>query len=143
MLWGGPETPDPLRAEWLDAEFERAGRDYFVLTEGENAPIGVFGVRWFARERRAHLIRVGLAPSMRGLGLAKPMLKAAERLARERGAARLTLNVYGSNEPAQRAYEAAGYFVREIAGDDARPDDVVVRMLKPLGPSEPSGFSRF
>jgi ribosomal protein S18 acetylase RimI-like enzyme len=109
--------------------------------EGEiEPPVGVFGLRWRDRERRAHLVRVGLAPEARGLGLAKPMLKAAERLARGRGAERLTLNVYGSNTAAQRAYESAGFFVREIAGGGDRPDDVVVRMLKPLGPAErPSG----
>lgn len=127
--------PDPLRADWLDAEFGAPGRSYFILAEADGPPVGVFGLRWYPRERRAHLIRVGLAPSVRGLGLAKPMLRAAERLARDRGAERLTLSVYGSNAAARHAYEAAGFFTREIAPDRDRPDDVVVRMLKPLGPT--------
>ena len=95
--------------------------------------MGVFGLRWYPKEARAHLIRVGLAPSVRGLGLAKPMLKAAETIARQRGAERLTLNVYAANETAQRAYEAAGFFVREIAAD---AEGEIVRMLKPLGPAD-------
>lgn len=145
-LWSGAETPFPVSAEWLATEFRRTGQTYFVLTdepdaEGERPPpVGIFGLRWRPREQRAHLMRVALAPEMRGMGLAKPMLKAAERIAQARGAERLTLNVYGSNTSAQKAYEAAGFFVREIGGDRDRPDDVVVRMLKPLGPSGgPSG----
>lgn len=128
--WGGAEAPHPLRADWLAAEFAGAGRDYFVLAEADAPPVGLFGLRWFPREARAHLLRVGLSPAVRGLGLAKPMLKAAERIGRERGAERLTLNVYADNAAAVHAYEAAGFFTREIAGDS---EGEVIRMLKPLG----------
>lgn len=111
-----------------------------MLVESEGAPpLGVFGLRWCPGEKRAHLVRVALAPEARGVGLAKPLLRAAADIARSGGAERLTLNVYGSNGPAQRAYEAAGFFVREIAAAPERRDDVVVRMIKPLGPAATPG----
>ena len=128
VRWAGPEAPDPLNAAWLTGEFAAVDRSYFVLAEPRDAPaIGVLGLRWFMRERRAHLMRVGLAPRVRGYGVSRTLLKGAEAKARAAGAERLTLTVWRDNDPARRAYEAAGYFT---CGVDPR----VVRMLKPLGP---------
>lgn len=112
------------------AAFGAGQARYYVLAETEtDEPAGMFGLRW--RGAGVHLVRVALAPEWRGLGLARPLLRAAETLARDGGARRLTLNVYGDNEPARRAYEAAGFFVNEVAADDFGQ---VVRMTKPLGP---------
>lgn len=114
---------------WLAGVFARGPTRHFVLLEADTEePIGLFGLR--VRTGTAHLLRIALAPEWRGAGLARPLLRAAERLARDAGVSRMTLNVYGDNEPARRAYEAAGFFVNEFAEDS---EGEVVRMTKPLG----------
>lgn len=130
VQWGGPDMPDPLTAAWLAREFALGERAYFVLEGEPVGAIGVFGLRWHARQERAHLIRVGLRPEARGIGLARVLLKAAAGIARDLGARRVTLNVYASNTSARRAYEAAGFFPCGFDGD-------VVRMLKPLSAAAP------
>lgn len=133
--WGGPEAPWPLDPAWLSAAFARGAARYFVLaTADAGEVVGLFGARGLGSPA-VHLIRVGLAPEWRGHGLARPLIRAAEALARDQGAERLTLNVYGDNEPARRAYESAGFFVHEFAADEGGDGDEIVRMLKPLGPA--------
>jgi ribosomal protein S18 acetylase RimI-like enzyme len=127
VRWAGPDVPEPLTADWLAGEFALADRDYLVLAdEDDHTPYGVAGVRWFPAQGRAHLIAVGLDPQVRGYGVSRLLLKGAEAVARGGGAERVTLSVFSDNEPARRAYEAAGYFTCGL-------DERVVRMLKPLG----------
>lgn len=132
VLWGGPQVPDPLTPAWLMAEFNSPEREHYVMIDGEDAPLGLFGVRLHPCQKRAHLIRVAIDPDARGLGLSGAMLKGAAALARESRMQRLTLNVYGSNEQAQKAYECAGFFVHEFAKAPEDPTGVMMRMLKPL-----------
>jgi len=75
------------------------------MTDENDRPIGLFGLRFHERERRAHLIRVAISPLWRGEGLSLQLLRGAAALARERRALRVTLNVYGSNADARAAYE--------------------------------------
>jgi RimJ/RimL family protein N-acetyltransferase len=125
-------VPDPLLAVWLMSEFNASGRDYYVMVDADDSPVGVFGVRLYPREKRAHLIRVAIRPHARGRGLASAMLKGAATLAREARMQRLTLNVYGSNEQARLAYERAGFFPYQYASAPEDPTGAMVRMLKPL-----------
>jgi ribosomal protein S18 acetylase RimI-like enzyme len=113
-------------------EFNTPGRDYYVMVDLEDAPLGVFGLRLHRKEKRAHLIRVAIQPFARGYGLAGMLLKGAATLARESGMQRLTLNVYGSNEAARMAYERAGFFTYEFAAAPEDPSATICRMLKPL-----------
>jgi RimJ/RimL family protein N-acetyltransferase len=131
--WSGGDTPFPIEPEWLVQAFGGDQARYYVLAESEtDEPVGLFGLRW--RGAGVHLVRIALAPEWRGLGLARPLLRAAETLARDGGARRMTLNVYADNEPARRAYEAAGFFLNEVAADRYGQ---VLRMTKPLGRGEP------
>ena len=132
MVWGGAQLPNPLGAEWLAAEFVSPVREHYAMTDDDDQPIGLFGLRFHERERRAHLIRVAISPLRRGEGLSSQLLKGAANLARERRSQRLTLNVYGSNEDAKAAYERAGFFAYEFAKSREDPSGIVVRMLKPL-----------
>ncbi len=133
VSWGSPHVPDPLDADWLAREFFAPGREHYVLTDVDDEPVGIFGIRFHARERRAHLIRVALSPEWRGLGLSGLLLKGATTLAREARALRLTLNVYGSNDVARQAYERAGFFPYEFAQAPEDSTGTMIRMLKPLG----------
>jgi ribosomal protein S18 acetylase RimI-like enzyme len=130
--WGGPQVPWPLNPLWLAAQFAIETPGHYAMVGIDDEPLGLFGLRLHPRQRRAHLIRVALAPEARGLGLAGPMLRGAAQLARESRIQRLTLNVYGSNDEARQAYERAGFFVHEYAKATEDPTGVMLRMLKPL-----------
>lgn len=130
--WGGAQVPDPLLAEWLAAQFLSAAPEHYTMTDSEDRPIGVFGLRFHERERRAHLIRVAISPVRRGEGLSAQLLKGAATLAKERRSQRLTLNVYASNADARAAYERAGFFPFEFAKAREDSSGMMVRMLKPL-----------
>ena len=130
--WGGDQLPHPLGADWLAAEFVSPVREHYAMIDEEDRLIGIFGLRFHERERRAHLIRVAISPIRRGEGLSGVLLKGAAALARERRALRLTLNVFGSNLDARAAYERAGFFPYEYAKVRDDSSGMIVRMLKPL-----------
>ena len=132
MRWGGAQVPDPLAADWLAAQFVASQPEHYAMTDEDDAPIGLFGLRFHERDQRAHLIRVALSPLWRGEGLSAKLLKGAAGLAKERRARRLTLNVYASNADARAAYERAGFFPFEYAKAREDPSGMMVRMLKPL-----------
>ena len=132
VMWGSPHLPDPLDSAWLAREFFSPGREHYVLTDTDDEPMGVFGLRFHPKERRAHLIRVALSPEWRGLGLSGHLLRGAATLAREARMLRLTLNVYGSNDAARLAYERAGFFPYEFAQAPEDSTGAMIRMLKPL-----------
>ena len=77
----------------------------------------------------AHVVQVNglaVAPPARGRGVASALLAAVERHARERGASKVTLRVFGTNGPARRVYERAGYVVEGILRGEFRIDGVEV-----------------
>ncbi|MGC4896092.1 GNAT family N-acetyltransferase [Micromonospora sp. DT31] len=59
----------------------------------------------------AHLQDIAVVADRRGQGLGRALLAAGERVARERGAHALELNVFGANETAARLYRTSGYRV--------------------------------
>ncbi len=130
--WAGPGAPDPLVADWLAMQFLAPAPEHYTMTDDNDRPVGLFGLRFHERERRAHLIRVAISPLWRGEGLSMQLLRGAAVLARERRAQRLTLNVYGSNADARAAYERAGFFPFEFAKAREDATGMMVRMLKPL-----------
>jgi RimJ/RimL family protein N-acetyltransferase len=132
VRWGGTQVPEPLAADWLAAQFAAPQPEHYSMTDEDDRPIGVFGLRFHERDRRAHLIRVAISPLWRGEGLSAQLLKGAANLASERRALRLTLNVYASNADARAAYERAGFFPFEYAKAREDASGMMVRMLKPL-----------
>ncbi len=130
--WAGLQAPDPLLSQWLAAQFLTPVPEHYAMTDEDDRAIGLFGLRFHEREKRAHLIRVAISPVRRGEGLSAQLLRGAATLARERRAQRLTLNVYASNADARAAYERAGFFPFEFAKAREDPSGMMVRMLKPL-----------
>ena len=115
VQWGGPGLPDPLTASWLAREIVRPAADgrtgaHYAMISESGGIAGFFGVVFHAAERRAHLIRFALAPSLRGQGRGATLAEASIEVARSQGAAeRLTLAVYADNTAARRTYERAGF----------------------------------
>lgn len=130
VLWGGPHVPDPLSEAWLAREFEAKVRAHFVAVDEDERALGLIGMRRRLGERRVHLIRVAVAPERRGQGLSLLLIEAMATLARIGGARRLTLNVYGANAPARRAYEKAGFKLSEIVPQRSDPAGAVLWMMR-------------
>lgn len=114
VKWGGPFIPDPLDVPWLARELGSRSRAYFVLTDEDDQPQAVIGMRRRLSEDRVHLIRVGVKPELRGRGLIRILIEAVAQVALVGGATRLTLNVYNDNASAIRAYEKAGFRVAGV-----------------------------
>jgi RimJ/RimL family protein N-acetyltransferase len=130
VLWGGPHVPDPVSEPWLAREFEARARAHFVAVDEDEHALGLIGMRRRLGERRVHLIRVAVAPEHRGEGLSLRLIESMATLARLGGARRLTLNVYGANTPALRAYEKAGFRLSEIGPPRSDPAGTVLRMTR-------------
>ena len=106
VWWGGPTVPDPLIADWLIEQFGQ-GR-YWVWCDGQGAIQAIAGLR--AMEGGlAWLNRFGIAPAMRGRGLAAELMDEVIEIARRRGDSRMGLGVYGSNHVARRVYDRLGF----------------------------------
>lgn len=80
---------------------------------GEGQPVGLVncleGFSTFACRPLINVHDVVVLPAWRGRRITQQMLAAVERIARERGACKLTLEVLQGNAPALRAYEREGF----------------------------------
>lgn len=132
VLWAGPHVPDPLTANWLAREFSGRARAHFVAAGPDDQPLGVIGMRRRLGERRVHPIRIAVSPARRGEGIALSLIEAMAALARVGGGRRLTLNVYGMNAAARRAYEKAGFRLAELTPGRSDPVGRVLRLAREL-----------
>lgn len=84
-----------------------------VLAFCGDLPAGIVncfeGFSTFACRPLANIHDVIVAPEFRGNGIAIRMLEQAERMARERGCCKLTLEVLEGNPAAQRLYRKVGF----------------------------------
>jgi RimJ/RimL family protein N-acetyltransferase len=113
VLFGGSAIPWPMEQAHLAAR--EAQDDVLVYTAvlagGDHSPAGhIELVR--ASPGRVHFARIGIAPHLRGTGLARGLLQAAVEIADGLGAETITLNVAPGNEPALNAYRRAGFVDR-------------------------------
>lgn len=91
--------------------------------EGESNAVGlancIEGFSTFACKPLVNIHDLAVLPGHRGRGIAAQLLQAAEHIARERGACKLTLEVLSGNHGAVRVYERVGfanYQLGELAG---------------------------
>lgn len=83
------------------------GQHLFVIEDSRGESIG----RLFFAERSTGiwLYEVEIEESVRGRGLGREAMLAFEQRARELGAEKVTLNVFGGNEVARSLYRSLGY----------------------------------
>lgn len=110
VMWAGPKVPDPLTVEWLSSEFRSAV--HWVWVDEDDTPQAMFKLL-YPEPGRAHLTRFGVAPAMRGKGLARGLIEEIADEAYEAGANHLTLNVYASNPRARHIYDQLDFRVVE------------------------------
>ena len=108
VTWAGPLVPDPFTVEWLAKEFQTAV--HWVWVDDDDTPQAMFKLL-NPEPGRAHLTRFGIAPAMRGKGLAAGLMQEIADEAYEAGADHLTLNVYASNPRARHIYDKLGFYV--------------------------------
>ncbi|MEM1067276.1 MAG: GNAT family N-acetyltransferase [Planctomycetota bacterium] len=77
----------------------------------------MFGFSTFMGKQLVNIHDAIVTETHRGQGVVNIMLEEVERIAREAGCCRLTLEVYEDNTPARRAYAKNGF-----TGDPVHPD---------------------
>ena len=83
------------------------GNHLFIVEDDSGEAIGRL---WYAeRPFGAWLYEIDLDERVRGRGLGRAAMLAFEELLRERGAAKVALNVFGGNERARGLYRSLGY----------------------------------
>lgn len=84
---------------------------HLLVPEVDAVPVGLLWLHVPSEERSpaAFVYDVEVAPGMRGRGLGRAIMLAAETYARDRGAASMRLHVFGGNAVARHLYESLGY----------------------------------
>ena len=110
---GGGEPLSDFAKTHLVKELAARPQAYSVLAFDGAAPVGLVncieGFSTFACQPLVNVHDVAVLASHRGRGMAEAMLAEAERIAVERGAIKMTLEVLAGNAPAVRLYQRVGY----------------------------------
>lgn len=110
---GGGEPLSEYAKTHLVAELAARPQAYTVLAFDGESPVGLVncieGFSTFACRPLVNVHDVAVLASHRGRGVAAQMLALAERLAQQRGAVKLTLEVVSGNRNARVLYERLGF----------------------------------
>lgn len=114
---GGEPLSDGVK-ERLVSELARRPNAFSVLAYDGDEPVGlVNAIEGFSTFKCRPLVNVhdvAVLASHRGRGIGEQMLSLVERIARERGACKLTLEVLEGNTPACRLYRRVGFSGYEL-----------------------------
>jgi len=109
---GGEPLSDFVKAN-LARELAARPQAYSVLAFDGEQPVGLVncieGFSSFKCKPLVNVHDVAVVASHRGRGIAEAMLAEAERIAVERGAVKMTLEVLSGNAPAVKLYRRIGY----------------------------------
>lgn len=109
---GGEPLSDFVKAN-LARELASRPQAYSVLAFDGEQPVGLVncieGFSSFKCKPLVNVHDVAVVASHRGRGIAEAMLAEAERIAVERGAVKMTLEVLSGNAPAVKLYRRIGY----------------------------------
>lgn len=110
---GGGEPLSDFARSRLVPELASRPHAFSVLAFDGEAAVGLVNcIEGFSTFKCLPLVNVhdvAVLSSHRGRGIAEAMLAEVERLARERGACKLTLEVLSGNAPAMRLYQRVGF----------------------------------
>ncbi|RLQ91189.1 ribosomal-protein-alanine N-acetyltransferase [Falsibacillus albus] len=97
----------PWSREAFYNEIENNQFAVYIVAEMEGQIAGYCGV-WLVLDE-AHITNVAVLPAYRGMKIGQSLMEKTMDLAREHGAASMTLEVRMSNEPAQGLYRKLGF----------------------------------
>ena len=100
----------------LDPEEVTGGRGTFLIVHQDGVPVGCGAVRLLDAQT-AELKRMFVAPSVRGTGLGRRLVKALEAEARALGAGRLVLETGVRQAAALALYRATGFQLVPLYGE--------------------------
>lgn len=110
---GGGEGLSDFAKTHLVHELAARPQAYSVLAFDGDQPVGLVncieGFSTFKCRPLVNVHDVAVMATHRGQRIAERMLQAAEHIARERGACKMTLEVLAGNAPAFRLYERIGF----------------------------------
>lgn len=110
---GGGEALNPEARSTLVAELARRPHAFSVLAFVDGEPAGLVncfeGFSTFLARPLVNVHDIAVLPAFRGRGLSRLMLDCVERISRERGCCKLTLEVLSGNTLAQTAYRNFGF----------------------------------
>lgn len=119
---GTPLAPD-VKRRLVPALAEHANA-LVLLAFADEQVVGVatcfYGFSTFAARPLLNVHDLAVLPELRGRGIGRALLAAAEERARARGCVKLTLEVLETNRGARRLYEAFGFRDFELAGAPLR-----------------------
>jgi ribosomal-protein-alanine N-acetyltransferase len=101
---------NPWTREMLARELAQSDVAHVFVLRVPGCPVAAFCSCWIIADE-LHINTIAVEPSRRRRGLARALLGHVMTEAALRGAARATLEVRASNEPARRLYEALGFRV--------------------------------
>ncbi|PIE43852.1 MAG: GNAT family N-acetyltransferase [Gammaproteobacteria bacterium] len=114
---GGEPLSEQVKKELVKA-LSRIPYAYSVLCFEADLPVGLInclqGFSTFKCQPLINIHDVVVAESHRGKGICARMLSLVERVARERGCCKVTLEVLEGNRPARIAYQKYGYSGYEL-----------------------------
>jgi ribosomal protein S18 acetylase RimI-like enzyme len=132
---GGEPLSDFVKAN-LVRELAARPQVYSVLAFDGETPVGLVncieGFSSFKCKPLVNVHDVAVLASHRGRGIAEQMLAEAERIAIQRGAVKMTLEVLSGNEPARKLYQRIGY-----AGYQLDPSMGTAEFMQKLLPPAP------
>ena len=116
-MGGGKALPPTVRDKLVD-ELRKRPTVHVLLAFVEQDAVGVAvcieGFSTFACKPLLNLHDIAVLPEARGRGVGRALLGEVERLAREMGCCKITLEVLSNNKVAQSAYRAAGFAQYEL-----------------------------
>lgn len=112
---------DVARSRDPDAGDMIRPRGVFLIALADGIPLGCVGVKGSGGEV-AEVKRLWVAPSARGLGLARRLMEAAETAARGLAIGLLRLDTNSALPEAARLYRRTGWYEIERFNDDPYPD---------------------
>lgn len=129
--------PDPWSATLLSATLHCPWDESWVLTGSRGEVCGYMNLRFLGDE--GELMRIAVAPGLRGRGLSRKLMDRMVRSAREKGVRDLTLEVRSGNETAINLYKAYGFKREAVRREYYRDpkEDAWIMWLRSL-PGTPS-----
>jgi len=111
--------PHPLTAEYAEQLVDGVGsrKDrYFIALEGEEL-LGYGMLRGWDESYEIPAFGVAVAPTARGKGVGRSLMRYALDVAREVGATSVMLKVHPDNADAKHLYESEGFVFDSLAED--------------------------
>lgn len=114
--WRDPEVMLDIDKRILKAEIEEGNTDNAIFiaedTKTQEQLGFVFlevGTDYYYPEPHGHVADIIVAPTARGRGIGKLLMKKAEEWTKESGYSLLTLNVFNDNDKARKLYSSLGF----------------------------------